>query len=99
MFVALQNNFIQTSKYTFLSFVTLNLLDQFQRPTIFLSLCVLILQFVLQFFPVWSSLTPVITAVPLSIVLLLTAIKDAIEDYVSIFVSISFFRFVTSSKN
>ncbi|XP_046439096.1 probable phospholipid-transporting ATPase IM isoform X3 [Daphnia pulex] len=71
------NNYIQTSKYTLLSFVPVNLIEQFQRLANFYFLCLLVLQFI----PFISSLTPVTTAVPLIGVLLLTAIKDAYDDF------------------
>lgn len=76
---AVQNNYIQTSKYTLLSFLPVNLIEQFQRLANFYFLCLLVLQFI----PFISSLTPVTTVVPLVGVLLLTAIKDAYDDYVS----------------
>ena len=40
----LQNNFIKTSKYTLLTFIPLNLFEQFQRAANFYFLCLLILQ-------------------------------------------------------
>ena len=40
----LQNNFIKTSKYTLLTFLPLNLLEQFQRAANFYFACLLILQ-------------------------------------------------------
>ncbi|XP_040573208.1 probable phospholipid-transporting ATPase IM isoform X4 [Lepeophtheirus salmonis] len=70
------NNHIKTSKYSFLTFLPLNLFEQFQRLANFYFLCLLILQLI----PVISSLTPVTTAVPLIGVLSLTAIKDAYDD-------------------
>ena len=76
--LCLQNNYIQTSKYTLLSFVPVNLIEQFQRLANFYFLCLLVLQFI----PTISSLTPVTTAVPLIGVLALTAIKDAYDDFV-----------------
>ena len=39
-----QNNHIRTSKYTFLTFLPLNLLEQFQRLANFYFLCLFILQ-------------------------------------------------------
>ncbi len=39
-----QNNHIKTSKYTFLTFLPLNLFEQFQRLANFYFLCLLILQ-------------------------------------------------------
>lgn len=72
-----QNNYIKTSKYSFLTFLPLNLLEQFQRLANFYFLCLLILQLI----PAITSLTPVTTAIPLIGVLSLTAIKDAYDDF------------------
>ncbi|XP_062558689.1 phospholipid-transporting ATPase ID isoform X2 [Armigeres subalbatus] len=71
------NNYIKTSKYSILTFLPLNLLEQFQRLANFYFLCLLILQLI----PAISSLTPVTTAIPLIGVLMLTAIKDAYDDF------------------
>lgn len=71
-----QSNYIKTSKYSLLTFLPLNLLEQFQRLANFYFLCLLILQLI----PAISSLTPVTTAIPLIGVLSLTAIKDAYDD-------------------
>jgi len=76
----LQNNLIKTSKYSVLTFLPLNLFEQFQRLANFYFLCLLVLQMI----PAISSLTPVTTAVPLIGVLALTAVKDAYDDYVSL---------------
>jgi len=70
------NNFIKTSKYTLLTFLPLNLLEQFQRAANFYFACLLILQLI----PEISSLTPITTALPLFGVLSLTAIKYAYDD-------------------
>lgn len=75
-----QNNYIKTSKYSVLTFLPLNLFEQFQRLANFYFLCLLVLQLI----PAISSLTPVTTALPLIGVLGLTAIKDAYDDIVSI---------------
>lgn len=75
-----QNNVIKTSKYTVITFLPLNLLEQFQRLANFYFLCLLVLQTV----RVISSLTPITTALPLIGVLSLTAIKDAYDDFVSV---------------
>merc|ERR1711973_266284 len=64
------NNFIKTSKYTLLTFLPLNLFEQFQRAANFYFLCL----FILQLIPEISSLSAVTTAVPLFSVLTLTAI-------------------------
>lgn len=74
-----QNNYIKTSKYTLLTFLPFNLLEQFQRLANFYFLCLLLLQLI----PAISSLTPVTTALPLLGVLMLTAAKDGYDDYVS----------------
>lgn len=73
-----QSNFIKTSKYSILTFLPLNLFEQFQRLANFYFLCLLVLQLI----PAISSLTPVTTALPLIGVLGLTAIKDAYDDIV-----------------
>lgn len=74
-----QNNYIKTSKYSWLTFLPLNLLEQFQRIANFYFLCLLLLQLI----PAISSLTPITTAIPLIGVLALTAVKDAYDDIVS----------------
>lgn len=73
-----QNNYIKTSKYSWLTFLPLNLLEQFQRIANFYFLCLLLLQLI----PAISSLTPITTAIPLIGVLTLTAVKDAYDDIV-----------------
>ncbi|XP_044762025.1 probable phospholipid-transporting ATPase IM isoform X2 [Coccinella septempunctata] len=70
------NNYIKTSKYSLLTFLPLNLFEQFQRLANFYFLCLLVLQLI----PAISSLTPVTTALPLIGVLGLTAVKDAYDD-------------------
>jgi len=77
--VYFQNNYIKTSKYSVLTFLPLNLFEQFQRLANFYFLCLLVLQVI----PAISSLTPITTAVPLIGVLALTAVKDAYDDFVS----------------
>lgn len=74
-----QNNYIKTSKYSIITFLPLNLLEQFQRLANFYFLCLLVLQLI----PAISSLTPITTAIPLIGVLALTAVKDAYDDFVS----------------
>ncbi|XP_060804659.1 probable phospholipid-transporting ATPase IM isoform X1 [Amyelois transitella] len=71
------NNYIKTSKYSIVTFLPLNLLEQFQRLANFYFLCLLVLQLI----PAISSLTPITTAIPLIGVLSLTAIKDAYDDF------------------
>lgn len=76
-YISQQNNYIKTSKYSVLTFLPLNLLEQFQRLANFYFLCLLVLQLI----PAISSLTPITTAIPLIGVLMLTAIKDAYDDF------------------
>lgn len=71
------SNFIKTSKYSIITFLPLNLLEQFQRLANFYFLCLLVLQLI----PAISSLTPITTAIPLIGVLALTAVKDAYDDF------------------
>ncbi|XP_043278568.1 probable phospholipid-transporting ATPase IM isoform X9 [Venturia canescens] len=71
------NNYIKTSKYSVLTFLPLNLFEQFQRLANFYFLCLLVLQMI----PAISSLTPITTAIPLIGVLMLTAVKDAYDDF------------------
>ncbi|XP_063216373.1 probable phospholipid-transporting ATPase IM isoform X2 [Bacillus rossius redtenbacheri] len=71
------SNYIKTSKYSVLTFLPLNLFEQFQRLANFYFLCLLVLQVI----PAISSLTPITTAVPLIGVLALTAVKDAYDDF------------------
>lgn len=91
-FIVLQNNYIKTSKYTVLTFLPLNLFEQFQRLANFYFLCLLVLQMI----PAISSLTPITTAIPLIGVLTLTAVKDAYDDFVS-FISYHQFTLVIFS--
>ncbi|XP_013108075.2 probable phospholipid-transporting ATPase IM isoform X3 [Stomoxys calcitrans] len=70
------DNYIKTSKYSMMTFLPFNLLEQFQRLANFYFLCLLVLQLI----PAISSLTPVTTAIPLIGVLTLTAVKDAYDD-------------------
>ncbi|GMS82166.1 hypothetical protein PENTCL1PPCAC_4341, partial [Pristionchus entomophagus] len=70
------NNIIKTSKYNALTFVPVNLFEQFRRiaNTYFLILLVL------QFIPQISSVSWKTTLFPLVIVLAFTAVKDAYDD-------------------
>ncbi|XP_071965131.1 probable phospholipid-transporting ATPase IM isoform X2 [Antedon mediterranea] len=71
------DNYIKTSKYNLLTFLPINLLEQFLRIANFYFLMLLILQFI----DVISSLNPVTTALPLLFVLTVSAVKDGIDDY------------------
>ncbi|RWS09297.1 phospholipid-transporting ATPase ID-like protein, partial [Dinothrombium tinctorium] len=70
------NNYIKTSKYNILTFLPVNLFEQFKRLANFYFFCLLILQLI----PLISSLTWLATAVPLIVVLSITAIKEAVDD-------------------
>jgi magnesium-transporting ATPase (P-type) len=72
------NNGISTNKYTPLTFVPLNLYEQFSKPANAYFLCVAVLQCI----PDVSTTDQVPTIlIPLCFVLLLTAIKDLFEDF------------------
>ncbi|XP_022330149.1 phospholipid-transporting ATPase ID-like isoform X3 [Crassostrea virginica] len=71
------NNYICTSKYSALTFLPKNLLEQFQRIANFYFLCLLILQLI----PAISPLTPLTTLIPLVVVLGVTAVKDIADDF------------------
>ncbi|KAH9460825.1 hypothetical protein MJO29_009800 [Puccinia striiformis f. sp. tritici] len=70
------SNQIKTAKYSLLTFIPRNLLEQFRRiaNVFFLSLVIL------QFIPKFSQVSPALAALPLLSVLAITAIKDAYED-------------------
>uniref|UniRef100_A0A5F8H0G3 Phospholipid-transporting ATPase n=1 Tax=Monodelphis domestica TaxID=13616 RepID=A0A5F8H0G3_MONDO len=72
-----QNNRIHTSKYNVLTFLPINLFEQFQRVANAYFLFLLILQLI----PEISSLSWFTTIVPLVLVLTITAVKDATDDY------------------
>ncbi|KAL2091895.1 hypothetical protein ACEWY4_011693 [Coilia grayii] len=69
-------NAIKTSKYNLLTFLPLNLFEQFQR----IANAYFLILLVLQVIPAISSLSWFTTVVPLVLVLFVTAAKDAIDD-------------------
>ncbi|KAF9261251.1 phospholipid-translocating P-type ATPase [Marasmius fiardii PR-910] len=71
------SNQVITSKYTVLTFIPRNLLEQFRRIAniYFLALAIL------QFFPEFSTISPGVVILPLIIIIGLTAVKDGYEDY------------------
>uniref|UniRef100_A0A8D3E8W1 Phospholipid-transporting ATPase n=1 Tax=Scophthalmus maximus TaxID=52904 RepID=A0A8D3E8W1_SCOMX len=73
------NNAIKTSKYNLLTFLPLNLFEQFRRLANAYFLFLLFLQLI----PQVSSLSWFTTAVPLLLVLSISAVKDASDDIVS----------------
>ncbi|MGH0178374.1 UNVERIFIED_CONTAM: hypothetical protein FKN15_077264 [Acipenser sinensis] len=75
-----QNNCIKTCKYNIVTFLPVNLFEQFQEVANTYFLFLLILQLIPQI----SSLSWFTTIVPLVLVLTITAVKDATDDYVSV---------------
>lgn len=65
-----------TSKYTILTFLPRNLLEQFRRVANIFFLFIN----VLQFFPKFSTISPGLVILPLIVVLFITALKDGYED-------------------
>ncbi|KAG2462772.1 AT8B2 ATPase, partial [Polypterus senegalus] len=72
-----ENNCIKTSKYNIITFLPVNLFEQFQEVANTYFLFLLILQLIPQI----SSLSWFTTIVPLVLVLTITAVKDATDDY------------------
>ncbi|RMB95000.1 hypothetical protein DUI87_28543 [Hirundo rustica rustica] len=72
-----QSNCIKTSKYNIVTFLPVNLFEQFQEVANTYFLFLLILQLIPQI----SSLSWFTTIVPLVLVLTITAVKDATDDY------------------
>uniref|UniRef100_A0A8B9S5X6 Phospholipid-transporting ATPase n=1 Tax=Apteryx owenii TaxID=8824 RepID=A0A8B9S5X6_APTOW len=71
------SNCIKTSKYNVVTFLPVNLFEQFQEVANTYFLFLLILQLIPQI----SSLSWFTTIVPLVLVLTITAVKDATDDY------------------
>ncbi|KAJ7991044.1 hypothetical protein DPEC_G00293160 [Dallia pectoralis] len=72
-----QGNRIRTTKYSLLTFIPMNLFQQFHR---FANLYFLFLV-MLNWVPVVEAFQKEITMIPLVVVLIVIAIKDALEDY------------------
>ncbi|CAL8271100.1 unnamed protein product [Merluccius merluccius] len=72
-----QGNAIRTTKYSLLSFVPMNLFQQFQRVANLYFLFLVLLNWV----PAVEAFQKEITMVPLVVVLIVIAFKDALEDY------------------
>ncbi|KAI0823535.1 phospholipid-translocating P-type ATPase [Trametes gibbosa] len=70
------SNQVITSKYTVITFVPRNLLEQFRRIANVFFLAIAIL----QFFSIFSTVSPGLVILPLIIVLAITALKDGYED-------------------
>ncbi|XP_022106465.1 phospholipid-transporting ATPase ID-like isoform X2 [Acanthaster planci] len=71
------NNYIRTSKYNILTFIPVNLFEQFLRIANFYFLVL----FIMQLIGPISSLNPVTTGLPLVFVLAVTATKDGVDDF------------------
>jgi len=71
-------NHIRTSKYTILSFLPINLFEQFRRLANFYFLLVVCVQLVpgVSPFPLYTSVGPLV------FILSVTAVKEGVEDYV-----------------
>eukprot|EP00667_Euglena_gracilis_P000593 EG_transcript_593 len=69
-------NEVRNSKYTLVSFLPLNLYEQFRRPLNRYFLLVACLQFI----PVIAPVSPISTLLPLALAFLLTAAKEGYDD-------------------
>jgi phospholipid-translocating ATPase len=74
---ALVTNEIRTAKYTALTFLPKNLLEQMRRVANIYFVIIVIL----QCFPAVSNYNPVLAALPIVAIMAVTAIKDAVEDW------------------
>eukprot|EP00760_Papus_ankaliazontas_P025613 PhM_4_TR2816/c0_g1_i1/m.94162/K14802/DRS2, ATP8A; phospholipid-transporting ATPase len=72
------SNFISTSKYTLLTFVPLNLYEQFRKVSNFYFL----INMIIALIPGVSPVSPLTAVMPLLFVLGVAACKDGFEDYV-----------------
>ncbi|KAJ8385793.1 hypothetical protein AAFF_G00182370 [Aldrovandia affinis] len=72
-----QGNSIRTTKYTLISFIPINLFEQFHRAANLYFLFLVVLNWV----PVVEAFQKEITMIPLVVVLTVIAFKDALEDY------------------
>ncbi|CAA7271006.1 unnamed protein product [Cyclocybe aegerita] len=70
-------NQVITSKYTLITFLPRNLLEQFRRIANIFFLGIAIL----QFFPKFRTITPGAVILPLIVILSITALKDGYEDF------------------
>ncbi|XP_051508144.1 phospholipid-transporting ATPase VD-like isoform X1 [Myxocyprinus asiaticus] len=72
-----RNNSIRTTKYSLISFIPMNLFQQFHRAANLYFLFLVLLNWV----PVVEAFQKEITMIPLAVVLTVIAFKDAMEDY------------------
>ncbi|GAA5871972.1 hypothetical protein JCM8547_006205 [Rhodosporidiobolus lusitaniae] len=71
-----ERNKVRTSKYTLVSFVPKNLMEQFRRVANVYFLALVIL----QIFPIFGATTPQVAMLPLVAILVITGFKDGLED-------------------
>ena len=71
------DNGVSNTKYTILTFLPLNIFEQFSRPVNAYFLFVALLQFISIIAPV----NPLTTLLPLAFAFTLTAVKDGLDDY------------------
>ena len=71
-------NRIQTTKYTFLTFLPKSILFQFLRAANY----VYLLSAILNFLPIISASSPAVNLAPLIVILLLSVLREGYEDYV-----------------
>eukprot|EP00760_Papus_ankaliazontas_P035090 PhM_4_TR7614/c0_g1_i2/m.4553/K14802/DRS2, ATP8A; phospholipid-transporting ATPase len=71
------SNYIRTTKYTLLTFVFLNLYEQYQK----MSIIFFTLNMVLSLIPGVSPVLPITTIAPLVCVVAVAAVRDALEDH------------------
>lgn len=72
------SNYLRTTRYTFITFIPLNLFEQFRR----LSNLYFLITMIITLIPGVSPVFPITSILPLVIILSITAVKDAIEDLV-----------------
>ncbi|KAI7805531.1 putative phospholipid-transporting ATPase VD [Triplophysa rosa] len=72
-----RNNSIRTTKYNLISFIPMNLFQQFHRAANLYFLFLVLLNWV----PAVEAFQKEITMIPLAVVLTVIAFKDAMEDY------------------
>eukprot|EP01012_Entosiphon_sulcatum_P010866 TRINITY_DN1648_c0_g1_i1.p1 TRINITY_DN1648_c0_g1~~TRINITY_DN1648_c0_g1_i1.p1 ORF type:complete len:589 (+),score=115.01 TRINITY_DN1648_c0_g1_i1:1192-2958(+) len=71
------DNYIRTTKYTLVTFLPLNLLEQFRK----VSNLYFLVSMIIALLPGVSPIFPITSILPLVFVLCVAAIKDGIEDY------------------
>ncbi|KAF9818947.1 hypothetical protein IEO21_02361 [Rhodonia placenta] len=71
------SNQVITSKYSVITFLPRNLLEQFRRVANIFFLAIAIL----QFFPIFPTVSPGLAILPLLVVLAITGLKDGYEDF------------------